>query len=1077
MHRTWLVLLAVISAHACSDRVAPTPPDQRATSIVVTPPVAVVAPGGTVQLSAQVRDQHAQEMRGVTVTWRSEAIKVAEVNSSGLVTAVDTGAAAITVTTAQAVGTSEITVARVGQVTVSPSADTLILGDTLRLSARAFDDSNNLLPEDAFLWVSSDTGVAVVDQAGLVHGVGEGTTTIAVQVGDGIGTSAINVASPDRAVLVALYESTNGPNWRRNSSWLTDLPLENWAWVDTDDFGRVTHLYLDRKNLDGQLPPELGNLPRLEHLGLEYNRKITGSIPAELGNLSSLRRLNLEYNQFTGEIPAELGNLGNLTSLRLSYNQLSGSIPPEIGKLANLNQLTLSNNQLTGAIPPELGNLGNLTRLRLFNNQLSGSIPPEIGKLANLNTLTLSKNQLTGAIPPELGSLAKLTRLYIWDNALTGTIPKELGKLSNLIEVGIFDNHLTGEIPAELADLHQLTGLHLGDNELTGGIPAQLGNLDNLFGLHLGNNALSGPIPPELGELTKLRFLHLSDNNLTGEIPSTLGNLDSLEILTLGNNVQLSGPLGSGFTSLQRLYRLFAGGTQVCVPDDPTFQAWLAGVEKHRIRTCGRGTLGVSLTQAVQSLEFPVPLVADEQALLRVFVTAPGPVQESIPDVTARFYLDGVETHVADIPGTSVSIPTGIDEGSLSKSANSVIPGPVVQPGLEMVVEIDPQGSLDPALGVTRRIPATGRIPVSVLRMPPFRLTVVPFLLLPNPDSSILELAADMAADPQGNELLAASRFLLPISKIEATERAPIVTTSRNGYDFYAFTLAARTAEGGQGHYLGLFPRTAGTITGAADVGGGTSVAVPDPLVIAHEFGHNMGLQHAPCGRARNTDPYYPQPDGSIGSWGYDPLGNAVVAPAVNDLMSYCHPKWISDYHFTNAIGFRTRTANSFAAPILAAAQSLLLWGGVNSDGMLFLEPAFVVDTPPTQPGPGGEYRLTGMTAGGDELFSRQFDMQEPVDADGSKAFAFAMPVAPGWADGLATITLSGPDGSVTLAGNGNRAMAILRDPLTGQVRGFFRDPALAAGAPADAAAFTFLEPGLELLYSRGIPDPAAWRR
>lgn len=66
--------------------------------------------------------------------------------------------------------------------------------------------------------------------------------------------------------------------------------------------------------------------------------------------------------------------------------------------------------------------------------------------------------------------------------------------------------------------------------------------------------------------------------------------------------------------------------------------------------------------------------------------------------------------------------------------------------------------------------------------------------------------------------------------------------------------------------------------------------------------------------------------------------------------------------------------------------------------------------------------------------------------------------------------------------------MAILRNPRTGQVRGILRDlPAMAlangdaaaamALTSAGAAAALSLEPDLEVLFSRGIPDKTAWRR
>ena len=47
-----------------------------------------------------------------------------------------------------------------------------------------------------------------------------------------------------------------------------------------------------------------------------------------------------------------------------------------------------------------------------------------------------------------------------------------------------------------------------------------------------------------------------------------------------------------------------------------------------------------------------------------------------------------------------------------------------MQPGLEMVIEIDPDGTLDPGLGVVKRIPETGRMTIEVREMPVFDLTV-----------------------------------------------------------------------------------------------------------------------------------------------------------------------------------------------------------------------------------------------------------------------------------------------------------------------------------------------------------------
>ena len=262
----------------------------------------------------------------------------------------------------------------------------------------------------------------------------------------------------DRAALEAIYDATNGANWFRQQNWKTDEPLESWWGVDTDSDGRVETLLLDRNQLSGPIPAELGNLTSLTQLVLGENQ-LSGPIPAELGNLTSLRLLTLKFNQLSGPIPAELGNLTSLGFLSLELNQLSGPIPAELGDLTSLTQLVLELNQLSGPIPAELGDLTSLTGLWLHDNQLSGPIPAELGNLTRLGVLRLGKNQLSGPIPAELGNLTRLGFLTLSENQLSGQIPAELGKLTRLNRLWLHDNQLSGPIPAELGNLTRLDAL------------------------------------------------------------------------------------------------------------------------------------------------------------------------------------------------------------------------------------------------------------------------------------------------------------------------------------------------------------------------------------------------------------------------------------------------------------------------------------------------------------------------------------------------------------------------------------------------------------------------------------------
>lgn len=925
-----------------------------------------------------------------------------------------------------------------------------------------------------------------------------------------------NCKNADMGVLVTLYNVTDGPNWTRSEGWMSGADLGDWYGVTVDAQGRVTGLSLANNGLRGPLPGELGLLGQLAELHLAVN-DLSGPVPEDLGGLTLLRELDLRHNRrLRGALPADMTGLSRLESLRLDGTDLCVFPDPEmlawldgIAEGGALHHCRVTERDALTAFyaatngPGWVNNagwneaesledwhglrvdyLGRVIAMELPGNRLAGPFPRELAALSNLEILNLSDNELTGSIPPGLGDLSNLARVFLRENRLTGPIPPELGRLSRLSRLALQENLLSGPIPPELGDLDKLEFLTLHENQLSGPIPPALGGLDQLEVLTLNDNALTGSIPAELGRLTGLKELPIHENQLTGPVPAGLGNLSLLKELTLQNNPSLAGPLPVELTRLD-LDNLQLGGTQLCTPALPAFKAWLLGIPDQRVANCAASMkLRAYLVQAVQSLDHPVPLVAGERALLRVFITAENDMEIGMPAIRAAFYHGGVPVHTVDLPGVDGIVPSKIDESSLETSINVEVPPTVVEPGLEMVIEVDPEGSLDPAYEISGRYPETGRTALDVASVPPLDLTMVPFLWRDDPDPSILGRTEGLTSR---DELFWQTRDLLPVGDFTVRVRdfawSSVDPVFENVGTILRETRAIQASDGAVTHYMGVLRDLVGGQTALRST---VSAAPLSGKTLAHELGHNMSLGHAPCTFGSlgvgigisGVDPYYPYEAGNIGTWGYDFTGlyedadEGLVEPGEPDLMGYCGDSWVSDYHFTKAFRYRVTEEVDRMNAMVSSNRSLLLWGGADANGDLLLEPAFVVDAAASEPVPPGPYRFVGEDHEGMVLFTMDFSMNEHAHGGGG-SFAFAVPAEASWANRLARITLSGPGGAVSIDGQGDRPMAMLRDSVTGQVRGFLRD--LPVASDAISARSLAPEPGLEVVISRGVPDRTDW--
>lgn len=133
------------------------------------------------------------------------------------------------------------------------------------------------------------------------------------------------IPASERTALIALYNSTNGDNWKDNSGWKTP-PLagdgfalpgteSNWHGLWTSDSGdHIIRVVMDLNNNEGSIPHEIGNLTELDTFQISQTN-LSGTIPMEFWNLKKLKIINFSGDKLTGNIPPEIGNFTNLEIL------------------------------------------------------------------------------------------------------------------------------------------------------------------------------------------------------------------------------------------------------------------------------------------------------------------------------------------------------------------------------------------------------------------------------------------------------------------------------------------------------------------------------------------------------------------------------------------------------------------------------------------------------------------------------------------------------------------------------------------------------------------------------------------
>jgi hypothetical protein len=330
-------------------------------------------------------------------------------------------------------------------------------------------------------------------------------------------------------------------------------------------------------------------------------------------------------------------------------------------------------------------------------------------------------------------------------------------------------------------------------------------------------------------------------------------------------------------------------------------------------------TLEIPLMQAGQEVPEamrPVPLVAGKRALVRAFV-------ELTPEFAERALLGVLD----------LSSPSGDD----TLISERVIAAPSLQEELSTTFVFEVQARdlevtttyrlrvLEADTTPLARFPETGELPLTARKREPFKLVLVPLVVTGQ---------APVAGAPELTALRARITALFPSTGVEVSVKAPLtldypLNGDGEGWDdalddLYALRRSDQPAR--DVFYYGMLaPDTSydSYCSGSSCIVGYSNVAEPNDEesrgsigitvfqdgsggdeawdTLAHELGHAMGREHAPCGvDPEQRDPEYPYAPGHLGTvYGFDFDAMALIKPRQNrDIMGYCAPYWTSDYTY-----------------------------------------------------------------------------------------------------------------------------------------------------------------------------------
>jgi hypothetical protein len=1065
---SWTAILALMTACGGGEAAAP----RVVSSVDVSPASITVQPAQSSNLTATAREADGTAIVGRSVVWSSANPAIATVSATGVVTGVTDGVTSVSASIGSVSGSAAVVVrSTVAAVAITPATATVTMGRApVQLAAAPRNAAGAALAGRTVTWSSSAPTIASVSAAGLVAAVAPGTATISATSEGVVGTAAITIAPDPCSVVRTLpIGQTVAGTFTANDCVLSDTTaLQRYAFTLTtrtkveilmSSATLDSYLFLvdsarnviveDDDGDTGRNARIMRTLPagRYEIIANVFEPRTYGAYQLTLRNAPAVCTTGRPTT-----IPTTLSASLATTACRMNDGSYQdryditvasrGLYRVDVASTAfdavavvldqNENVVAQDDDSGTGSdayleVPLEPGRYTVLAtgypgQTGAYRITLAQAVDPcGVNRLITLGQSTINTLAVTDCALSDGGGPARY--LHRTALSLTTTTSVQIEMTSTTMDSYlILQNGSTGAVVAENDDATSTTR----NSRIIATLPAgtYIINTTTYNTGETGSYQLSATVAPNSTvNVTVTPSVMALVPGQTQSARTTVTGSANTAVIWQSSNTNVA------TVSTDGVVRALTPGTttiSAISQADPRRSATIAVTVAATDGSVNLDVSGMYVVQSVQQADGRIPLIANRQAVVRVFVRG-----SRLGLGTAQVRLRVIEGGAAIGTFNATATPTStLDESCCS--ADFPITGAMVKAGVSLLADVDPNNLVSESNETDNVYPTVGTMPLNVVSVPPMAVRLVPVQQGRNGQIGVAT-----------NSLFNIFRSVWPFEVINATVRTALVidyTIGTQNFDDWIRLVRdveiVRQAEGGAHYYYGLV-RTRGTsgVLGLANgIPARTAIGVDEGsdfgpaesrLTFAHELGHTMGLRHAPCGGAAGPDPNYPFSDGRIGVYGMDTFGgNAIKGPVVNDIMTYCPNQWVSAYNYRKVMDFRQANPNG-VGNLQAPARALLVSGAIAASGIT-LDPAFSVTASPAAADARGTHVIEGFDANNRSVFTWRFSPYRVDDARSEQeAFVVAVPMSEATQQKLARLVVREATGAFGAARSAERTSAL----------------------------------------------------